>query len=439
MASLQGEYSAMVARLTFNSHPIIHELTSFARANGQPPHVETIVLVVERAIADESNPERVLCLFYLLDSIIKNVGGAYKLQFGRNIVQLFCRKYSDPNKPQMEKLLATWLNFFGEKTVAEIRARLRLPFVPPPPPKPKPKPAPPNHATETVKKLLREYRLHIEANRDNPTFDAETLMATLRQFRHEHSAEDPVLTQELNQLDDMLHRIHIRNKIRKPPAQPQLSPYPPAEPMPWGPVHAGPMPPPPPRLYPYVDPRAGSPAPVNFNHPELLILRHERVIDALYDASSLQCTDTGLRFADRDALQKHKDDLFNENEKKKSSNSSRLWFITETEWIQWTGGLKESLPPPFFGGDAAKNGVLGDAAESAAEREDELAFRIAVREVDGEDASQCAACREELKQIYDQEKEAWMFVGVCRRGDGSVVHRSCADEGDSRAPKKQKL
>ena len=83
--------------------------------------------------------------------------------------------------------------------------------------------------------------------------------------------------------------------------------------------------------------------------------------------------------------------------------------------------------------------MLGDAAESAAEREDELAFRIAVREVDGEDASQCAACREELKQIYDQEKEAWMFVGVCRRGDGSVVHRSCADEGDSRAPKKQKL
>ncbi len=83
-------------------------------------------------------------------------------------------------------------------------------------------------------------------------------------------------------------------------------------------------------------------------------------------------------------------------------------------------------PPPFVPSSVdVANAFTFPSDESAAEREDELAFRIAVREVDGEDASQCTACREELKQIYDQEKEEWIFVGVCRRGDGSVVHRSC--------------
>jgi hypothetical protein len=349
-------------------------------------------------------------------------------------------------------LLATWLNYFGEKTVGEIRTRLRLPFVPPPPPKAKAKPTPSNPALDTVKKLLHQYRLHIEANKDNLAFDAEAFLATLRDFRQEYSAtaEDPVMTQELDALDNMLHKMMVRNKVRgavrvKPPPPPPWCPPPPplVHPSPDFP-QAGPMwphlPPPGGPFGPYPEPRArppGPPAPINFNHPELLTVRFERSIDVLYDPSSFQCPDTGIRFADKAQYDLHRDLYFAEHEKKRSSNSSRLWFITEEDWVQWTGDVKESVPPAFF--SDPENGARGDDAENPAEAENELDFRIAVREVDGDEASICANCHEELKQIFDQEKEEWTFVGVCRRGDGSVVHRSCADEGDSRAPKKQKL
>ncbi|KAG0027968.1 hypothetical protein BGZ81_005130 [Podila clonocystis] len=113
-----------LATLTFNSKPIITNLTIIAEKN--PGAANIIVPIIEERLRT-AHPSQKLPMLYLIDSIIKLVGGPYLDLFERIIVNLFLDAYSvvdSSTKASIEKVLRTWPNFqtqlFSRETVARI-------------------------------------------------------------------------------------------------------------------------------------------------------------------------------------------------------------------------------------------------------------------------------------------------------------------------------
>ncbi|PWN26679.1 hypothetical protein BDZ90DRAFT_241074, partial [Jaminaea rosea] len=102
-------YKSHLASLTFNSKPIITNLTVMAHEN-----VQSMANVVARCIDEhitQSPPPFRLPSLYLLDSISKNIGAPYTTLWSQRISHLFLDSYrlvDQPTKVRMEELLNTW-------------------------------------------------------------------------------------------------------------------------------------------------------------------------------------------------------------------------------------------------------------------------------------------------------------------------------------------
>ncbi|KOS15855.1 hypothetical protein Malapachy_3664 [Malassezia pachydermatis] len=104
-------YRSQLAQLTFNSKPIITNLTLIAQEHVH--QMSTIVAkVVDNHIAMAPPPYRLPAL-YLMDSISKNIGSPYTELWAPRVVALFMESYrvvDQPTRRRMEELLATWRN-----------------------------------------------------------------------------------------------------------------------------------------------------------------------------------------------------------------------------------------------------------------------------------------------------------------------------------------
>eukprot|EP00761_Pharyngomonas_kirbyi_P012224 gb/GECH01012251.1/.p1 GENE.gb/GECH01012251.1/~~gb/GECH01012251.1/.p1 ORF type:complete len:249 (+),score=39.43 gb/GECH01012251.1/:1-747(+) len=119
-------YAQNLENLTFNSKPMILSLTDVAQENQS--HCREIARVIEERI-EKVPPSQKLSVLYLLDSIAKNVGGAYIREFSRNLVTTFCRSVesvTDRNvHMQYYRLLNTWPAIFPHEKIIQIEKRLR--------------------------------------------------------------------------------------------------------------------------------------------------------------------------------------------------------------------------------------------------------------------------------------------------------------------------
>ncbi|OWZ60259.1 hypothetical protein LQV05_000162 [Cryptococcus neoformans] len=108
------QYADRLRALTFNSRPIIQDLSMLAMAardrndwNGMQAVVEEIELAVLRAL-----PQQKLPLLYLLDSISKNVGPPYTTRLLQAIVpRLYIKTYREVDgvtKTKMEEMIGLW-------------------------------------------------------------------------------------------------------------------------------------------------------------------------------------------------------------------------------------------------------------------------------------------------------------------------------------------
>ncbi|CAG8514370.1 1235_t:CDS:10 [Ambispora gerdemannii] len=108
LESVRHEYRAQLSELTFNSKPIITNLTIIAQEN---IHVaRAIVQAIEDQIKVSLPPQK-LPVLYLLDSISKNVGGVYITLFSHNLLHTFIDAYhavDDATKQKFERVLNTW-------------------------------------------------------------------------------------------------------------------------------------------------------------------------------------------------------------------------------------------------------------------------------------------------------------------------------------------
>ncbi|KAJ1988674.1 mRNA 3' end processing factor [Coemansia spiralis] len=117
--ALYREYRNALGKLTFNSRPIINDLSRKAEAHVDQS--ETIIKAIEDHLRF-TVPKLKLPTFYLLDSIIKNVGGMYVSNLHGRIDRIFMEMYrsvDDKVKNNMERTLGTWRHGFvgGHKNV----------------------------------------------------------------------------------------------------------------------------------------------------------------------------------------------------------------------------------------------------------------------------------------------------------------------------------
>ncbi|KAG2219580.1 hypothetical protein INT45_002538 [Circinella minor] len=108
--TVRRNYREALYELTFNSKPIITNLTIMAQENQHAAAV--IVREIEQQIRHNAAGQK-LPVLYLIDSICKNVGGVYLECFGRDIASTFLDAYTvtDVNvRRSFERLLHTWKN-----------------------------------------------------------------------------------------------------------------------------------------------------------------------------------------------------------------------------------------------------------------------------------------------------------------------------------------
>ncbi|KAI1294052.1 hypothetical protein EDD11_008281, partial [Mortierella claussenii] len=121
---VRQHYRNELATLTFNSKPIITSLTIAAGEN--VPVSKVIVQTIEERIRTAPASQKLPTL-YLIDSIIKNVGGPYLNLFSRSIVNLFLDAYQavdNTAKISFEKVLGTWPNWNTQLFSRDIISRI---------------------------------------------------------------------------------------------------------------------------------------------------------------------------------------------------------------------------------------------------------------------------------------------------------------------------
>ncbi|CAH0397606.1 unnamed protein product [Chilo suppressalis] len=120
------EYASSLADLTVNSKPLINMLTILAEENID--HAGVIVETVEKHL-EKVHPDIKLPVLYLVDSIIKNVGGAYTQKFSQSIVNMFTRTFKQVDekvRSQMFKLRETWHDVFPATKLYQLDVKVNL-------------------------------------------------------------------------------------------------------------------------------------------------------------------------------------------------------------------------------------------------------------------------------------------------------------------------
>lgn len=105
------DFKSVLQQLTFNSKPIISELTDLAKNNIS--NAPIIVEIIENQLKIVPNHQK-LPIMYLMDSILKNIGGSYITLFSGNLTEFFGQTYNlvdSDTQMKLKRLVNTWKDY----------------------------------------------------------------------------------------------------------------------------------------------------------------------------------------------------------------------------------------------------------------------------------------------------------------------------------------
>ncbi|WFD21937.1 hypothetical protein MEQU1_000597 [Malassezia equina] len=458
-AAFEAMFRGHLAHLTFNSKPIITNLTLIAQENAQRMSTvvaktldEHILMVGRVSLTLQAAPPHRLPALYLIDSICKNIGSPYPELWSPRIVTLFMESYrvvDQPTRRRMEELWATWRDagpagrpLFGENAQQVIERSLFGSQGAPV------RSTGPTQA-QVVANIERMLALKTQAMAHSPNDTAiQEQIETLRELK-ERISGTTTSPEVLSDVQKQLDALSRPASTAPPPSSEASAPAP--APGAAGPasaselianlMKAGLLPSAAPGSTP-VGASAPAAAPKAASQDQLYtdyimslevrmttldLSRSSAELELLIrDHLPLPCRQCANRYPDGEAgkhgLDDHLDWHFTQNRRARASvtrGQSRAWFDPIPRWIR--SGFDDDMHEATKDADAFD---LDEPAQERALREKVASSYVSVP-LDADVAARpCRICQEKFQSEWSEDVEEWIWRNAVLV-DGLYYHASC--------------